>query len=77
MTFDDATISKAICNLLGYDDDNHPETFDYEKVWFRAVAQITGRKFTVNTMKHKRVEPATFAITAFELKYKLCRLCRA
>ncbi|WP_288307255.1 SusE domain-containing protein [uncultured Muribaculum sp.] len=42
MTFDDATISKAICNLLGYDDDNHPETFDYEKVWFRAVAQIAG-----------------------------------
>lgn len=42
MKFDDATIAKAICTLLGYTDDNYPETFDYQKVYFRAVAQITG-----------------------------------
>ncbi|MCM1021610.1 MAG: SusF/SusE family outer membrane protein [Muribaculum sp.] len=35
-------LATAICNLHGYTNDNAPNEFDYEPVYLRAVAQISG-----------------------------------
>lgn len=57
MEFDQSKIAKAICNLHGYTDAEHPanDEFTYEPLYIRAIAQING-------IESSRIESENFVI---------------